>query len=89
VAIDFHRQAVEALNREGLAVKTPNGFEIQSPYLAIANRQATIIARLAAEFGFTPSSRTRVAIEKAPEADGSTPSLQEFLASKPLPPEVH
>jgi phage terminase small subunit len=32
----------------------------QSPYLAIANRQAEIMLRVAAEFGFTPASRSRI-----------------------------
>lgn len=42
VAIDLHRQGVEALSRDGVTAKTPNGFEVQSPYLAIVNRQASI-----------------------------------------------
>jgi len=31
------------------------------PYLAIANRQAEIMMRIASEFGFTPASRSRIA----------------------------
>jgi P27 family predicted phage terminase small subunit len=30
----------------------------QSPYVAIANRQAEIMMRIASEFGFTPASRS-------------------------------
>ena len=41
-------------------VKSPTGFPIQSPYLAIANRQAEIMMRIASEFGFTPASRSRI-----------------------------
>jgi phage terminase small subunit len=42
-------------------IKSPTGFPIQSPYLAIANRQAEIMMRIASEFGFTPASRSRIA----------------------------
>jgi phage terminase small subunit len=39
-------------------VKSPSGYPIQSPYIAIANRQAEIMMRIASEFGFTPASRS-------------------------------
>lgn len=32
-------------------VKSPSGYPIHSPYVAIANRQAEIMMRIAAEFG--------------------------------------
>jgi len=38
-----------------------SGYPIQSPYIAIANRQAEIVMRIASEFGFTPASRSRIA----------------------------
>jgi phage terminase small subunit len=41
-------------------LKSPTGYPIQSPYLAIANRQAEIMLRVASEFGFTPASRSRI-----------------------------
>jgi phage terminase small subunit len=41
-------------------VKSPSGYPIQSPYVAIANRQAEIMMRIASEFGFTPASRSRI-----------------------------
>jgi phage terminase small subunit len=41
-------------------VKSPTGYPIQSPYLAIANRQAELMMRVASEFGFTPASRSRI-----------------------------
>jgi hypothetical protein len=44
-----------------IMVKSPNGFPVQSPYVAIANRQAEIMMRIACEFGFTPASRSRIA----------------------------
>jgi phage terminase small subunit len=36
-------------------VKSPSGYPMQSPYIAIANRQAEIMMRIASEFGFTPA----------------------------------
>jgi Phage terminase, small subunit len=41
-------------------VKSPTGYPMQSPYLAIANRQAELMMRIASEFGFTPASRSRI-----------------------------
>jgi P27 family predicted phage terminase small subunit len=58
--------ATEQLNKYGTVVKSPQGFPIQSPYLAIANRQAEIMMRIASEFGFTPASRSRIS---APPSD--------------------
>jgi 2-succinyl-5-enolpyruvyl-6-hydroxy-3-cyclohexene-1-carboxylate synthase len=35
---------------------------MQSPYLAIANKQAQIMTKAAIEMGFTPASRSRISI---------------------------
>jgi len=53
-------EAVEAIQKYGSIVKSPAGFPMQSPYVAMANRQAEIMVRIAAEFGFTPASRSRI-----------------------------
>jgi P27 family predicted phage terminase small subunit len=53
-------EATEAIQKYGVMIKSPQGFPIQSPYLAIANRQAEIMMRIASEFGFTPASRSRI-----------------------------
>jgi P27 family predicted phage terminase small subunit len=50
-------EAIEAINKYGPMVKSPTGYPIQSPYVSIANRQAELMMRIAAEFGFTPASR--------------------------------
>jgi P27 family predicted phage terminase small subunit len=60
-------EATEAIQKFGVMVKSPTGFPIQSPYVSIANRQAEIMLRISAEFGFTPASRGRIAAPK-PEA---------------------
>jgi P27 family predicted phage terminase small subunit len=53
-------EAVDALQRYGTVMKSPNGYPVQSLYLSIANRQAEIMIRIASEFGFTPASRSRI-----------------------------
>ena len=46
----------------GTVVKSPNGYPIQSPYLAIANKAHEQMTKLLAEFGMTPSSRSRCVV---------------------------
>jgi P27 family predicted phage terminase small subunit len=53
-------EAMEQIQKYGTMVKSPSGFPIQSPYLAIANRQAKIMMRITSEFSFTPVSRSRI-----------------------------
>ena len=60
-------KAEEALKRYGVMVKSPNGFPMQSPYLAVANKAMEQMRALLAEFGMSPSSRTRV--HATPQAD--------------------
>jgi P27 family predicted phage terminase small subunit len=44
----------------GLLIKTTKGNAIQNPLVGIANKAKSDMVRYAAEFGMTPSSRTRV-----------------------------
>ena len=53
-------EAVSSIGRYGTMVKSPNGFPMQSPYVAAVNKQVEIMGRIAAEFGMTPSSRSRI-----------------------------
>lgn len=53
-------EAIEQVQRHGTVIKSPTGYPVQSPFLAIANRQAEIMVRIASEFGFTPASRSRI-----------------------------
>ena len=76
VAEDLHRQAAEKLNNGALLIKTTNGNAIQSPYLAIVNRQAMIMLKAASEMGFTPASRSRVEVEG--EDDGEEGAAKFF-----------
>ncbi len=62
-AADLYRKAQAGIAKTGLLVKAPNtGVPMQSPYLAIANKQAQIMTKAATEMGFTPASRSRVSM---------------------------
>jgi P27 family predicted phage terminase small subunit len=63
------QEAVQAIGRYGTMVKSPNGFPMQSPYVALANKQVEIMVRIAAEFGMTPSSRSRLRTGERPPDD--------------------
>jgi P27 family predicted phage terminase small subunit len=54
------RDAVSKIDEFGVLVKTPNGYPVQGPYLQIANKAQMQMLRLLAEFGLTPSSRTKI-----------------------------
>jgi P27 family predicted phage terminase small subunit len=76
VAEDLHREAAEKIGQYGLLTKSPNaGMPLQSPYLAILNKQAQIMIKAAAELGFTPSSRSRVQIATGTSSDPYHPHL--------------
>ena len=53
-------EAEERLRQHGVIVKSPNGFPVQSPYLAVANRAMAQMGKLLVEFGLSPSSRSRI-----------------------------
>lgn len=68
VAEDLHRQATIAVAESGMVVLSPDkGVPMQSPHLAIINKQAMIMLKAASELGFTPSSRSRVKVEDSGE----------------------
>lgn len=60
-------EATAAIQKFGTMVKSPSGYPMQSPYIAIANRQAEIMMRIASEFGFTPASRSRISTPQPAE----------------------
>jgi len=53
-------EATDAIEKYGAMMKSPSGYPVQSSYVAIANRQADLMVRLASELGFTPASRSRI-----------------------------
>lgn len=69
MAYGLWAEATEAIQKYGVMIKSPQGYPIQSPYLAIANRQVELMMRIAAEFGFTPASRSRISTPSEEEPD--------------------
>ncbi len=60
------------VNEFGVVVPAPRtGVPMHNPHLAIANRAAEIVAKLAGEFGLTPSSRQRVGSASKPQSPAS------------------
>jgi P27 family predicted phage terminase small subunit len=59
-AYELWIEALEAIRKYGTLVKSPSGYPMQSPWIAIQNRQGEIMMRIASEFGFTPASRSRI-----------------------------
>lgn len=53
----------------GLLIKTTNGNAVQNPLVGIANKASADMVRYAAEFGMTPSARSRIDVEKASKND--------------------
>jgi P27 family predicted phage terminase small subunit len=53
----------------GLLVKTTNGNAIQNPLVGTANKAMSDMVRYAAEFGMTPSARSRINAEGQQEHD--------------------
>jgi len=73
-------EAEEALRTYGVMVKSPNGFPMQSPYLAVANRAMEQMRALLTEFGMSPSSRSRVSA--LPLQDDDHDWLERMLQGK-------
>jgi len=61
-------KAEKMVREKGEIIKTAAGNIIQNPYLSIANRALDQLNKLGAEFGMTPSSRSRVKTD-APDVE--------------------
>jgi len=72
-------EGVDALQKYGTVMKSPNGHPVQSLYLSIVNRQVEIMIRIASEFGFTPASRSRL-----PNASKGSSMLLELTSLEDL-----
>jgi P27 family predicted phage terminase small subunit len=70
VACVEHSRAVVEVRRLGQVVKTKDGNVVNNPHLGIANRQAFIMIRTAAELGFTPSARASLGMIEESWRDG-------------------
>lgn len=75
VAYGRWMDAEKVVTEKGTIVTTSNGNLIQNPYLSVANRAMEQMCKLAAEFGMTPSSRSRVSVV----ANDREPTLADVL----------
>lgn len=53
-------EANKSVSTAGMVVRSPSGYPMPNPYIAIANRALAMCVKLWAELGLTPSSRSRV-----------------------------
>lgn len=58
--------AMKQIMENGYIVNAPSGFPVQSPWVQIANKAYDQLMKILPEFGFSPSSRSRIKIEKVP-----------------------
>jgi P27 family predicted phage terminase small subunit len=56
----IEKAAEQAPGSYGMFVKTPNNFAVQSPWLAVSNKAMEQYKVFCAEFGLTPSARSRL-----------------------------
>lgn len=63
------RMAARDLAASGLMIKTQSGNAIQNPLVGAANKAMADMMRYAAEFGMTPSARSRIAVGEG-DAEG-------------------
>ena len=62
----------------GLITKTKSGNLIQSPLVGIANKARSDMVRYAAEFGMTPSARSRVQVDPFATEKQQSPARKYF-----------
>lgn len=77
-AYSVWKEAAEKISTEGLMIESPSGYEMQSPYVSILNKQVEIMIKLSAEFGMSPASRTKIKVSKPEEVS----PFQAFLNKK-------
>lgn len=53
-------EATKQITRTGRIIKSPSGYPMQSPWLAIQNKAKEQMMKLQQEFGKTPSARSRI-----------------------------
>lgn len=63
------KEAEEFLTQHGSIVKTPNGYLQQVPQVSIAQTNMKIMLKFCAEFGLTPSARSRIVSGDKDKAD--------------------
>ena len=65
---DRFQQANDALQKSAMVIRGTTGGAMQSPWAKIARQESLLLRSLGSELGFSPVSRTRIALD-APEED--------------------
>lgn len=81
----FYGRWVEAeqhLAEESLVLTGGQGGVYQNPWLAVANKAMEQMHKLGAEFGLTPSSRTRIKVDDSSAGKAKASLLAEFARLK-------
>lgn len=72
-------EAQAAIAKTGVIVKSPSGYPIQNPWVAISNKAFERLHKCGVELGLTPAARSRVKKTGGDDPDddpwGSLPSL--------------
>jgi P27 family predicted phage terminase small subunit len=59
--------ALGELVKDGMVLETDKGYQYPSPWVGIANKAMSNFTKIAAEFGLTPSSRSRLVVDQTPD----------------------
>jgi len=65
----LHEKAVTMLNSTPVVIKSPNGAPMQSPWVAILNKQTSTMRSLVSELGFSPAARAGISLAAKEERD--------------------
>lgn len=72
------RRAEEEIAKSGAVVKSPNGFPMKNPWLAVSEAAAKTLTALSDRLGLSPSARTRISVTTQA---GSIDAFSTFLAN--------
>jgi P27 family predicted phage terminase small subunit len=80
-------EAKSMIAKQGAVLLSPNGYPVQNPYLAIANRAMEQIRTFGSEFGLSPASRARLTggLGGAQGALFEDDPMEAFLRANELP----
>lgn len=59
------QNAEKHIAAEGSTFETPNGYQQQTPWVSIAQTNKKDVLKFCAEFGMTPSSRSRIVVAQS------------------------
>lgn len=73
------REAEEYITKNGATVKTASGYLQQVPQVAIATNYLKLLNRFCAEFGLTPSARSRIVADTGSNGAGEDDVMEQLL----------